>query len=147
MKKLLFILLLMVSMNVIAQSGGKGERIKALKVAFITEQLNLTAEESQGFWPIYNTFEKETHTIRFKEIRAIRKEIRDNLSTMSDADANALIKRLNTAENRMHKLRMGLSEKLANVIPPKKIIQLKIAEDDFRRKMLNEFKKRKRERP
>ena len=32
-------------------------------------------------------------------------------------------------------------------IPAKKIIRLKIAEDDFRRKMLNELKKRKRERP
>lgn len=147
MKKLIFILVLLVSINATAQRGEKGERIKALKVAFITEQLNLTAKESQGFWPIYNAFEKETHAIRFKEMRAIRKEIKANLETMSDADASALIKRLNAAENKMHKLRTELSEKLTNVIPAKKIIRLKIAEDDFRRKMLDELKKRKRERP
>lgn len=137
----------MISMSAIAQKGDKRERIKALKVAFITEQLDLTTEESQVFWPIYNTFEKETNSIRFKEIRDIRKEIRDNLDTMTDADASTLIKRLNKAENRMHELRLGLSDKLKNVIPAKKIIRLKIAEDDFRRKMLNEFKRRKRERP
>lgn len=147
MKKLLFLLILLVSINAVAQRGNKGERIKALKVAFITEQLNLTSKESQDFWPIYNTFEKETNAIRYKEIRAIRKEIRANLETMSNNDANALIKRLNAAENRMHKLRMALSDKLINIIPAKKIIRLKIAEDDFRRKMLNELKKRKREQP
>lgn len=139
--------ILLVSMNAIAQRGDKRERIKALKVAFITEQLGLTTEEAQGFWPIYNTFEEETNAIRFKEMRVIRKDIRENLDSMNDTEANALIKRFNTAEDRMHKLRMELSEKLARIIPPKKIIQLKIAEDDFRRKMLNEFKKRKRERP
>ncbi len=138
--------ILLVSMNAIAQRGDKRERIKALKVAFITEQLGLTTEEAQGFWPIYNTFEEETNAIRFKEMRVIRKDIRENLDSMNDTEANALIKRFNTAEDRMHKLRMELSEKLARIIPPKKIIQLKIAEDDFRRKMLNEFKKRKRER-
>lgn len=139
--------ILLVSMNAIAQRGDKRERIKALKVAFITEQLGLTTEEAQGFWPIYNTFEEETNAIRFKEMRVIRKDIRENLDSMNDTEANALIKRFNTAEDRMQKLRMELSEKLARIIPPKKIIQLKIAEDDFRRKMLNEFKKRKRERP
>jgi len=139
--------ILLISMNAIGQRGDKRERIKALKVAFITEQLSLTTKEAQGFWPIYNTFEEETNAIRFKEMRVIRKDIRDNLDSMNDTEANALIKRFNTAEDRMHKLRMELSEKLARIIPPKKIIQLKIAEDDFRRKMLNEFKKRKRERP
>ncbi|MFS4483179.1 sensor of ECF-type sigma factor [Hyunsoonleella sp. 2307UL5-6] len=147
MKKLLCIIVVMISMSALAQRGDKRERIKALKVAFITEQLDLTTEESQVFWPIYNTFEKETNTIRFKEIKDIRKEIRDNLDTMTDTDASTLIKRLNKAENRMHELRLGLSDKLKNVIPAKKIIRLKIAEDDFRRKILNEFKRRKRERP
>lgn len=147
MKKIICLAILLVSMNAIAQRGDKRERIKALKVAFITEQLGLTTEEAQGFWPIYNTFEEETNAIRFKEMRVIRKDIRENLDSMNDTEANALIKRFNTAEDRMHKLRMELSEKLARIIPPKKIIQLKIAEDDFRRKMLNEFKKRKRERP
>ncbi|MCF7568574.1 sensor of ECF-type sigma factor [Sabulilitoribacter arenilitoris] len=147
MKKILFILILLVSVNAIAQRGGKREKIKALKVAFITDKLNLTAKESQKFWPIYNAFEEETNAIRHREIRVIRKEIRDDLETMSEADANTLIKRLNAAENKMHKLRIGLSEKLINIIPAKKIIQLKIAEDDFRRKMLDELKKRKREKP
>lgn len=120
MKKLLCICLLLVSINAWAQKEGKRERIKAIKVAFITEQLNLSEKESQEFWPVYNTFEEKTNTIRFKEVRAIRKKIRDNFDTMSNANASTLLNELNAAEIRMHELRMGLSKKLLNIIPAKK---------------------------
>lgn len=142
MKKLLILLVLIVTFNVSAQKNR--ERIKALKVSFITEQLDLSQQEAQKFWPIYNEYENETSEIRFKDIRSIRKEIRDNLQTMSDDDANKLIKRLNYAENKMHELRLAFSGKLIGVIPSKKIILLKIAEEDFKRKMLDEFKNRRR---
>ena len=34
----------------------KGERIKQFRVAIFTEVLNLTVEEAQGFWPVYNAY-------------------------------------------------------------------------------------------
>ncbi|PWH83178.1 sensor of ECF-type sigma factor [Algibacter marinivivus] len=145
MKTLLPIILLLVSLNITAQHNNKRERIKALKVSFITEKLDLSEKEAQLFWPVYNNYEARNSEIRFKEVRAIRKEIRDNIETMSDEDAKALIKKLNDAETRMHKLRISFSEKLMGIIPAKKIIQLKIVEDDFKKKMLEEYKKRKKE--
>jgi len=36
----------------------KLERIKAQKMAFITNKLNLSSEEAQLFWPVYNDFFK-----------------------------------------------------------------------------------------
>jgi hypothetical protein len=33
-----------------------GQRLEALKIAFITKELNLTATEAQSFWPYYNGF-------------------------------------------------------------------------------------------
>ena len=56
MNKITLIITLLLTMNVVAQSPEKRERIKALKVAFITEKLELTESEAQKFWPIYNTF-------------------------------------------------------------------------------------------
>ena len=44
--------------------GGHGEKIEALKVAYITQQLNLTPEEAQRFWPIYNAYKNELTTLR-----------------------------------------------------------------------------------
>ena len=73
--------------------------------------------------------------IRHHEIKEIRKAIKENIETMSDDQARELIDRLKKVENDSHELRMAFSDKLSNIISPKKIIQLKLAEDDFKRKM------------
>lgn len=38
---------------------GRSERIQSLKIAFITQKLELTADEAQKFWPVYNRYETE----------------------------------------------------------------------------------------
>ena len=52
------------------------DKIKALKIAYITEQLNLTTEEAQKFWPIYNLYDKEQHTIRNHYKSSLRNSIK-----------------------------------------------------------------------
>jgi hypothetical protein len=37
----------------------KQQNIEALKVAFISKELDLTPEEAQKFWPVYNQYSKE----------------------------------------------------------------------------------------
>ncbi len=44
--------------------------IEALKVAYITRQLNLTPEEAQKFWPVHNIY--------FEELKKTRRENLDN---------------------------------------------------------------------
>jgi Spy/CpxP family protein refolding chaperone len=43
------------------------KNIQALKVAFITRQLNLTADEAQKFWPVYNTYSDAVKKIRLEQ--------------------------------------------------------------------------------
>ncbi len=50
---LLFFLLLGSSR---AQQPRAGERVEALKIAYLTKKLNLTTEEAQKFWPVYNQY-------------------------------------------------------------------------------------------
>ena len=66
MKKILFIaiFIITISLQVDAQPQRKGERIEALKIAYITQALKLTAEEAQNFWPVYNTYTQEIKTAR-----------------------------------------------------------------------------------
>ena len=62
MRKLILILFLFLSSICIcnAQDGNKEkEKIEAVRTAYITNQLNLTPEESQKFWPIYNRYFSE----------------------------------------------------------------------------------------
>ncbi|MDG1730305.1 MAG: sensor of ECF-type sigma factor [Algibacter sp.] len=144
MKKLLLITLLLFSLNITAQHKHR-ERIKALKVSLITKKLDLSEKEAQKFWPIYNAHEKEAFAIRFNEVKAIKKEIRDNMSSMTDEKAKELLDRLKKAEIKMHESRMEFANNLSGIISTKKIILLKMAEEDFKNKMLEEYKKRRKE--
>ncbi|MBK1441604.1 hypothetical protein JHJ32_16515 [Parapedobacter sp. ISTM3] len=40
------------------------ERIEAEKIAFITKELNLTPQEAQKFFPVYNQYYKEISTLK-----------------------------------------------------------------------------------
>jgi hypothetical protein len=48
----------------ISVSAQNGEGIQALKIAYLTKQLNLTPEDAEKFWPVYNQYTKEIRQIR-----------------------------------------------------------------------------------
>jgi hypothetical protein len=75
MKKIL--LLIVISFGIVATNAqNRPEKqfnknnIEALKVAYITRQLNLTPEEAQKFWPVHNIY--------FEELKKTRRENLDN---------------------------------------------------------------------
>ena len=42
----------------------KDEKIEALKVGFITKELNLTSTEAEKFWPVYNEMDAKMKDCR-----------------------------------------------------------------------------------
>ena len=52
-----------------------GGRIEALKIAYLTKKLDLTPEEAQKFWPIYNEYTKEIRKTRMDARKNQEKEI------------------------------------------------------------------------
>ncbi|MEO6683776.1 MAG: hypothetical protein ABIN48_13220 [Ginsengibacter sp.] len=66
MKKYLLLLFALCSFIMVnAQKRGEGaEKIQALKIAFITQKLELTSSEAQKFWPVYNQYENEVKDLR-----------------------------------------------------------------------------------
>ncbi|MBS1566474.1 MAG: hypothetical protein JST39_18970, partial [Bacteroidetes bacterium] len=46
------------------QKDGSPGRLEALKIAYLTKKLDLTTEEAQRFWPVYNKYTEEIHAIR-----------------------------------------------------------------------------------
>jgi hypothetical protein len=66
MKKYLLILILIFGgfSFVYAQNGQRAEKIQELKIAFITQKLQLTSTEAEKFWPVYNSYENEIRQLR-----------------------------------------------------------------------------------
>lgn len=73
MKRILMILTMFLGLAVVtvaqddgddAKEGGGGGRIEALKIAYLTKKLNLSTDEAQKFWPIYNKYVDEIRKTR-----------------------------------------------------------------------------------
>ena len=96
MKNTLFITtILMMSIGAMAQPEGgmDREKIEQLKIAFLTEELDLSKAEAQQFWPAYNEFDAakekieeqihtEVKTMKKKESRT-SKEVSDSIAKVS----------------------------------------------------------------
>ncbi len=149
MKKLVLIILL-ISTGLFAQRpNGDGQRpnhekIKALKTAHITEQLDLTSSEAEKFWPVYNEFDKKLMALREKERSEIMSKLRnDGVDTLTDEEANVIIDRVLVMKTTELEYRKELVANLKEVLPPKKIIKLNRAEESFKRMLLERLKERR----
>ena len=143
MKKLLSLsLLVFLTTNVFAQHPDRDEKIKALKIAFITERLQLSESEAQKFWPIYNAFEDENNKLRME---AFSKHRPDDIDSLTEVEAKDLVNDIISIENQRSKLRAKYFKDLLTAIPAKKVILLKATEDAFNRRMFEEWKKRREE--
>ena len=141
MKKIFTLILVLIIANFSFGQGfkEKKEKIKALKVAFITEKLNLTTEEAQKFWPIYNAFDEKQFEIRHNK----KRESLEGIDNLSEKEAQSLIAEMQSHEEEMYQLKKKFIADLQKVLPAKKIILLKKTEDEFNRKLLREFRERK----
>ncbi|NER18493.1 hypothetical protein [Spongiivirga citrea] len=139
------IILLLFFMGSTVQAQPRHERIKAQKVAYITNQLELTSDEAAKFWPIYNKHEANMHQLRRKDMRNLRKEFQDQGGdAISDAEASKLLDRLITIEDKMHMEKTQLTTDLRKVISAKKIIKLRRAEEEFNKQLIKKFREGRR---
>jgi Spy/CpxP family protein refolding chaperone len=119
----------------------KMEQVKSLKVAFITNELNLTSDEAAKFWPLYNAFEDKQRELRKQKIgRYVDRRDNAELDKMTDKEAATLLSQMEDNEEELHQLRKKFVTSLKGVLPAVKIIKLKKAEDDFNRKLLQQYK-------
>jgi len=99
----------------------KKEKVKALKVAYITEQLDLTKEEAQKFWPIYNAFDDKQAELRHEKMRAILDRFEPgNVDKLSEKDASTLLTQMEVVEESLFTLRKKFIKDLQGVLSAKK---------------------------
>lgn len=145
-KKIIPILMLLSSFNFYAQGANmkeKKEQIKALKVAFLTTELDLTSKEAEKFWPVYNTFDDKQFELRHLKMKAYKNQMNEvALDKMSEKEANHLLTQIESTEEELFLLRKNYIRNLKKVLPAVKIIKLRISEENFNRKLLHQYRDR-----
>jgi hypothetical protein len=126
MKKIIYILAFITCFGVksFAQEDKKNtEKIEALKIAYITKNLNLSPEEAQRFWPVYNKY--------VAEIKAANQEQR--LNNTSELDR----------EDRILSIRKKYNSEFGKAISPERVNTFFGLERDFRQLIQKELQERR----
>ena len=144
MKKTYTLFLLFLTFFCFSQNAeDRIERIKALRIAYISDQLNLTPEEAQKFWPIFNQFDDKQAELH-KQKRLMMVKLRpENAASLSEKESAKLIEEDEKIESQIQQNKRQLARDLQGVIPNQKILMLRQLEIEFKQKLLKQIQKRK----
>jgi len=120
----------------------KMEKLESMKIAFFTEQLNLTPEEATKFWPVYNAYHDEMEKLR-KEHREALLNAKDNFEKLSDKDIEKLVD--NEVIFRQSELDVlkKYSVQFKQVLPIRKVARLYRAEEQWKKKILDMWREKR----
>jgi hypothetical protein len=139
----LFACLLSVQTQAQVDPEKREARLAAFRAEVFTRVLDLSPEEAQQFWPVYNTYTDRREQLQ-KEIRPGKQ-----LDQMSDAEVEEQIKRHFDLKQREIELERDAVQQLRKVLPLRKVAKLPMAEREFREslvKKLQEARERKQDR-
>ena len=141
--KLLSILALFFSLISVSQPrfNQKKEQIKALKIAYITDELKLTPDEASKFWPLFNAYEEKQKNFRKERIRSyLDNSEAGDLDKMTEKEAASVLNDIENAEEEAFQNRKKFVTSLKPILPATKILKLKKAEEGFTKKLLKQFR-------
>ena len=135
------IIALMCSVSIAkAQKGDSKEKIKQLRVAFYTEELNLSVEEAQKFWPIFNKYSDQLETLE----RAMKEDHRrlKRSSELTTEMVEEHIKNYSEMEASVTLLKKEFHLESSKVLDAKRTFLLTELEKRFRKTLLRDFRGR-----
>ena len=150
-KFLLLFAAIFISTNNYSQNRKKinKNRVKAHKIAFITDQLNLTAKEAEVFWPIYNAHEKLLSQYRKEEIKVMEPIMENsnrpilsskNFDKINESEAGNMYNLATIIRNKIHQENERFFTQIATVLNYKKLLKLQIAEREFRKELFRKLR-------
>jgi hypothetical protein len=134
-KQLLLLFLLIIGLSSQAQPGGRYAQMKSAKIGFFTKELQLTEDEAQKFWPVYNKFEAEKEAHRKKmmvEVGKYRKEVEQ----LNEAEVEQSLEAYLVLRQQEVDIDKKYYPEFKKVLPIRKVALLYSAEKRFQREVL-----------
>lgn len=127
---------LTINLSVMAQiPPNRKQQIEAIKIAFITEKLDLTTDEAQHFWPVYNNYQRD-----LQEIFKLRHQSKLNKVNDPENELNAEL----DFEERILDLKKKYKREFTKVLPVQKVLLLYKAEREFREQLIKQLRERRK---
>jgi hypothetical protein len=151
MKKILIIAFILISGGGFAQENVQATekarenakaKLDAARIALITERLELTPEQAQAFWPLYNEYAEQRRQIQM-QFRQQRQGM--DLENLTEEQQKQLLQQRMEQKQKQLNLENKYGERMLEVINARQMMALKKAEDDFRTMILRRIEQRQRQ--
>lgn len=116
------------------------EKIKAEKISFFTSKLDLTPTEAQGFWPVYNEYEKKRFEIQ-KQIHEFERMPDEKFASLTEPEIGKLTNSYIESFEREGTLRKEYHKQFLKILPMKKVLMMYRTENEFRGHLIREYRK------
>jgi hypothetical protein len=128
--------------NNVVKGQDKKEKVQAMKVAYLTDKLNLTSTDAEKFWPVYNEYQDKRDALQkaFRQKAKAAKEITAELLTEQQADE--LINAQIQEEQDQLDLKKEYLPKFKKLIGSKKVVAMYIGEKEFNKILLQKLKEK-----
>ena len=133
------IILALFSLQQIKAQNPNLDKLKGYKIAFFTQKLNLTSQEAEKFWPVYNDFQNKRNILQ-QERALLNRNINQNELNMTDKEMIDAGDKLISLQVSEAALAMEFHKKVKEILSPRKVIRLYQAENQYRLQLLNELK-------
>ena len=113
------------------------QKMMSEKIAFLTNEMQITPEEAQSFWPVYNQiFKDKDEALKnvFKTFRELEEAIENG---KSEKEIKRLLAAYLEAEQRQRDTDSQVAEQIGKVLPVEKTARFFIAEEKFRRQQIH----------
>jgi len=115
------------------------DKVEQLKIAYITNELNLTSSEAEKFWPIYNEMNIKLKANR-KERKKINSELNDKIDILKEEDIKKKLNLIFENESAEISIKKEYNSKISVIIGLKKSVKLLGLEQEFKRELLKRLK-------
>ena len=118
------------------------EKLMSEKVAFLSMELDITPEEAQVFWPVYNKVRKDMDTA-MHEVMMSHKQLSEAIeANKPKKEISALLDKHIQAKAQQDKVEQAAIESYKAVLPVEKVAKLYVAEEKFRRQYIHKLQQR-----
>lgn len=140
---MLFILLLSIAYAA-AQPSSQDQKddIEARRIGFITKEVELTPQEAQTFWPVYNKYRAEVETLRKSRATELM-SARINFDDYTDEQVNKVIENEFSFRQKELDISRRYNEEFKKILPVKKVARLYRAEQLFKISLIKDMRQEK----
>ena len=113
------------------------DRLQSEHVAYLTNELELTPEEAQAFWPVYNQAQAEQKA-NFEDLNAAKKALKAAVKEgKSDSEVKKALDAYNKAKAGQRNVIGEYQPKFEKILGVAKTAKLYLAEDSFRTRQIH----------